>query len=284
MDRRKFGRLALGGALGSLVTARSLRATVHPNAAGIKLCAQSERRRATSSCSSWKQIGAEYVSVGSTPELRTAEGFLQIKALRRCRNHRLEHRQHERPQHAGGDAQSAGPRPEGRGVQTVPAQPRQSRHLLHDVRPHGQRHLDERPRRAFAASARSSIWPARTRPACGTARRGKSRLSTGASSPRKRSGTFTYLLAGGAGGGREQRAHRDPPDDPPVPVLAGVPAASSATLKATSGRSKSPTVPTSASACAAERGSKAQGTDRERSGRNDPLLRRRKSGRSISAT
>ena len=26
-----------------------------------------------------KQIGAEYVSVGSTPDLRTAEGFLQIK-------------------------------------------------------------------------------------------------------------------------------------------------------------------------------------------------------------
>jgi mannonate dehydratase len=26
-----------------------------------------------------KQIGAEYVSVGSTPDLRTAEGFIQIK-------------------------------------------------------------------------------------------------------------------------------------------------------------------------------------------------------------
>ena len=33
----------------------------------------------TTNCSTCKQIGADYVSVQSSPDLRTAEGFLQIK-------------------------------------------------------------------------------------------------------------------------------------------------------------------------------------------------------------
>ena len=54
-------------------------------------------------------MGAEYVSVASLPDLRTAEGFLaDQEALRRCRHHRVEHRQHQRAQYAGGDAESPG--------------------------------------------------------------------------------------------------------------------------------------------------------------------------------
>ena len=80
-NRRDFGRLAAGGALGAalLSSARSGRATVHPSAPGIKLCAQSGPNPSEEQLTFLKQLGVEYVSVGSTPDLRTAEGFLQIK-------------------------------------------------------------------------------------------------------------------------------------------------------------------------------------------------------------
>jgi mannonate dehydratase len=52
---------------------------VHKNAPGIKLCAQTSAKPSDDELLFLKQIGAEYVSVGSTPDLRTAEGFLQIK-------------------------------------------------------------------------------------------------------------------------------------------------------------------------------------------------------------
>ena len=81
-DRREFGKLALGGAalaaqfLGSTSTGR---AAVHKSAPGIKLCAQASAKPSDDELLFLQQIGAEYVSVGSTPDLRTAEGFLQIK-------------------------------------------------------------------------------------------------------------------------------------------------------------------------------------------------------------
>src|SRR5256884_1995435 len=77
-DRRNFGKLALGGAA-LLASASKSSATVHPSAPGIKLCAQSGANPTDDQLLFLKQIGAEYVSVGSTPDLRTAEGFLQIK-------------------------------------------------------------------------------------------------------------------------------------------------------------------------------------------------------------
>jgi mannonate dehydratase len=49
------------------------------NKTGIKLCAQAVAGPSEEQLLFLKQIGAEYVSVGSTPELRTAEGFNQIK-------------------------------------------------------------------------------------------------------------------------------------------------------------------------------------------------------------
>src|SRR5260370_38003530 len=77
-NRRDF--MALSGTLGALMaTPRSSRATVHASAPGIKLCAQSGATPTDEQLLFLKQIGAEYVSVGSTPDLCTAEGFLQIK-------------------------------------------------------------------------------------------------------------------------------------------------------------------------------------------------------------
>src|ERR1700693_4127107 len=81
-DRREFVKLAVGGALtaaGVFASPRTASATVHPSAPGIKLCAQSSAKPTDDDLLFLKQMGAEYVSVGSTPDLRTAEGFLQIK-------------------------------------------------------------------------------------------------------------------------------------------------------------------------------------------------------------
>ncbi len=81
--RRQFGRLALGGMLGGtaalMTPSGAAFGSVHKNAPGIKLCAQSSAKPTDEELLFLKQIGAEYVSVGSTPDLRTAEGFLQIK-------------------------------------------------------------------------------------------------------------------------------------------------------------------------------------------------------------
>jgi mannonate dehydratase len=71
--RRQFNKLALG-------TAAFLKpAKAHANAPGIKLCAQSSAKPTDDELLFLQQLGAQYVSVGSTPELRTAEGFQQIK-------------------------------------------------------------------------------------------------------------------------------------------------------------------------------------------------------------
>src|SRR3984957_18231406 len=81
-DRREFFKLAVGTALSArafLASDRTASAAVHKNAPGIKLCAQSSAKPTDDELLFLKQIGAGYVSVGSTPDLRTAEGFLQIK-------------------------------------------------------------------------------------------------------------------------------------------------------------------------------------------------------------
>ena len=81
-DRRDFVKLAVGGALSAAAfppSPKAASASVHKSAPGIKLCAQSSAKPTDDELLFLKQIGAEYVSVGSTPDLRTAEGFMQIK-------------------------------------------------------------------------------------------------------------------------------------------------------------------------------------------------------------
>src|SRR5579883_1918163 len=78
-SRRDLGKMALGGAFGALLASQESHAAVHPNAPGIKLCAQTSGLSSDDQLLFLKQIGAQYVSVASTPDLRTAEGFLAIK-------------------------------------------------------------------------------------------------------------------------------------------------------------------------------------------------------------
>lgn len=77
-SRREFAKIAIAAA-GFLTGAVPARAVVHKNAPGVKLCVQSPAKPTDEQLLFLKQLGAEYVSVGSTPDLRTAEGFQQIK-------------------------------------------------------------------------------------------------------------------------------------------------------------------------------------------------------------
>src|SRR5581483_9859302 len=72
--RRDLGKLALGA-----LAASSAAATTHSVQPGIKLCAQGPAKPTDEFLEFLKQVGAEYISVASSPDLRTAEGFAQIK-------------------------------------------------------------------------------------------------------------------------------------------------------------------------------------------------------------
>ena len=58
---------------------RSVSSQANTPGSRIKLCAQSPARPTDEQLLFLKQIGAEYVSVGAPRDLRTAEGFMQIK-------------------------------------------------------------------------------------------------------------------------------------------------------------------------------------------------------------
>ena len=79
LERREFARLALGALGAAALAGRDVSAQARPWTPGIKLCVQSPATPTDEQLLFLKQLGAQYVSVGSTPELRTAEGFLQIK-------------------------------------------------------------------------------------------------------------------------------------------------------------------------------------------------------------
>src|SRR6184192_691947 len=73
-NRREFGKLAFGGLL-----AANAEAVTHTVPPGIKLCAQGPAKPADDFLQFLQQIGAAHISVASSPDLRTAEGFQQIK-------------------------------------------------------------------------------------------------------------------------------------------------------------------------------------------------------------
>ena len=77
--RRDFARL-LAGTLGAAALGGRRTHGAQPRVApGIKLCVQSPAAPSDEQLLFLKQLGAEYVSVGAPPDLRTAEGFAQIK-------------------------------------------------------------------------------------------------------------------------------------------------------------------------------------------------------------
>src|SRR5262245_40883114 len=79
--RRELGKRFLGASLGGAAFFPLGRdsATTHRNAPGIKIAVQSPATPTDDDLLFLKQLGAEYVSVGAPPGLRTADGFLQIK-------------------------------------------------------------------------------------------------------------------------------------------------------------------------------------------------------------
>src|ERR1700712_4532919 len=82
-DRREFVKLALSSTLGGVALSSSATTSAsaerHKNAAGIKLCAQIGSKPTDDDLLFLKQMGAEYVSVASSPDMRTAEAFIAIK-------------------------------------------------------------------------------------------------------------------------------------------------------------------------------------------------------------
>ncbi len=81
-DRREFVKLAVASAFGAsafLSASSSASATVHKSEPGFKLTGQAPAKPTDDDLLFFNQIGAKYVSVGSTPDLRTGEGFMQIK-------------------------------------------------------------------------------------------------------------------------------------------------------------------------------------------------------------
>ena len=81
-DRREFVKIAMGGALGVpafLSATSTASATVHRSEPGFKLTGQGPAKPTDDDLLFFNQIGAKYVSVASTPDLRTVEGFMQIK-------------------------------------------------------------------------------------------------------------------------------------------------------------------------------------------------------------
>ena len=80
-DRREFGKMALGGALGSalLGSAGHAGAVTPQFAPGLKICVQSAPNPTANDLLFLKQLGVGYVSVGAPANMRTAEGFSEIK-------------------------------------------------------------------------------------------------------------------------------------------------------------------------------------------------------------
>lgn len=76
--RRDLAKLAIAAAATATATNTVSSAAVHRNQPGIKLCAQTSAKPTADDLLFLQQIGAGYVSVGSTPDLRTAVGFQQI--------------------------------------------------------------------------------------------------------------------------------------------------------------------------------------------------------------
>ena len=160
LGRRDFGRLAITGTLGAaaLLGSRTRPRPRDSRTSPASSCARSLRPSPpTTNCCSCKQIGAEYVSVGSTPDLRTAAGFSRSRSATRMPGITVwnigntdVHNMPEVTLNLPGRDQK---------IEEYKQYLRnlgQGRHPLHDLRPHGQRHLEQRPGRSAALRPASS--------------------------------------------------------------------------------------------------------------------------------
>ena len=261
IGRRELGRLTMG-ALGAAALGASLRGEVRKVAPGIKLCVQSPPNPSDEQLLFLKQLGAGYVSVGvdAGPAHRRRLHADQ-EALRRRRHHGVEHRQH-RASTTCRRSRSTCPA----ATQKIEEYKQYLRNLgkagigyttyahmgngIWTQRPHrgprrvGARVRPEQPERARQLGRQGLHRPALARP----------RVHA-----RKRSGRTTPTSSS-----RSCRSRRRPACASAfIPTIRrcrcwpACRAASSATSTATSGRWRSPTARTSASASAAAPGSKA---------------------------
>src|SRR3982074_923687 len=78
IGRRDFARMALG-TLGVAAPPGQAQEAEQKAESSVKLCVQSSASPSDEQLLFLKQLDARYVSVGAPPELRSAEGFMQIK-------------------------------------------------------------------------------------------------------------------------------------------------------------------------------------------------------------
>src|SRR5262245_31433783 len=79
IDRRDFGRVTLGAFGAAALAGQDVPTAAQKGSPAIKLCVQSSATPSDEQLLFLKQLGTDHVSVASTPELRTADGFQQIK-------------------------------------------------------------------------------------------------------------------------------------------------------------------------------------------------------------
>ena len=285
--RREFGKIALGGALGSaalLVSQEKGSATVHPNPPGIKIATSYRADPTDDDLLFLQQIGVEYVSLGATPETANPESFTRMR---------------ERYEAAGvkvynvgsgvGPSGSLHNMPEV--TLNLPGRDQKIEEYKQYLRNLGKAGIHY----TTYAHMGNGIWSsgrAKTRgcdtpgtrsvepqPAGRLGREGLQRAALARPRLYERGDLGELHLLHQTGGARRRRGGRADRDSPGRPAgrrcWPAFRAASSATSKATSGPWRSPTAPTSGIClCCGTLARRRQGADRQRSRGDDPLLRR----------
>ena len=180
-----------------------------------------------------KQLGVTWVSLAAYAGDRHRRRLHQdAGAMGGRRLQGLQHRQRrgaerQPAQHAGGHAQSARPRPEDRRVPELHPLPGQSRHSLHHLRPHGQRHLAQRPRDSCRAATPAPICDLSSPEPAGNwgGKTYSEPLSHGRVFTKEEIwDNYTYFIKKVVPVAEEAGVRIGiHPDDPPQPMLAGVP-------------------------------------------------------------
>ena len=262
IERREFGKVILSSALSAAAAAAQTQKTRPPRPwpPGIKISVQMPGDPGDEDLQFVNQLGCRYVNIPTSGKTATYENFVRLKNkvesagllvwnIGNSDVHNME----------AGDAEPSRPRREDRGVQELHPQSGARRTALHDLRAHGQRHLEFRAGTSPAAARGPACSISQPPRDIGPARSSKGRSRTAASSARRRSGTTTSTSSSRWSRWRRSKGSTSAfiPTIRPCRCWAACRAASSEISKATSARSKSPTARTSACACAAGPGSRA---------------------------
>ena len=291
-DRREFVKLAVGGALsaaGVFASPRTASATVHQVPRASSCARRLPPSRPTRICSFSSRSGAEYVSVGSTPDLRTAEGFLQIKkryadagiTVWNIGNTNVHNMPEVTLNLPGRDQKIEEYKQYLRNLGKAGIYYTTYAHMGNGIWSSGRRHHSRRVRPGVRSGEPEQEGRLGRQDLEGAA------LARPRVHRRRRSGRTTPISSSRWRRSRKRTASASAfiPTIRRCRCWPACRAASSATSTATSAPWRSPTAPTSASACAAGPGSKAARAHGQGPGGDDPLLRRRRrSGRSTSAT